>query len=173
MYERGSSATSMDDVLDASGSGKSQLYHYFADRQDLVRAVVGRQTERVLAGQPHLVEVRSWGDLQAWAEEIVAIHAGSGGPYPCPLGSLAAETRADPSLRAAAAAAFEDWLTPLTRAFEILQHSGEATDAVDARRLAIRVLSALQGAMLIASTLSDRRIIDDVLTAQLAAVRAS
>ena len=47
--ERGVQGTSLDDVLATAGASKSQLYHYFRDKEDLVRAVVARQTARVLA----------------------------------------------------------------------------------------------------------------------------
>ena len=49
VYQRGVRATSLDDVLAAAGCGKSQLYHYFDDKADLVGAVVDRQLEFVLA----------------------------------------------------------------------------------------------------------------------------
>jgi TetR/AcrR family transcriptional repressor of nem operon len=39
--ERGVAATSLDDVLAAAGAGKSQLYHYFRGRDELVEAAVG------------------------------------------------------------------------------------------------------------------------------------
>ncbi|WP_237160754.1 TetR/AcrR family transcriptional regulator, partial [Mycobacteroides abscessus] len=35
MYQKGVAATSLDDILAASSTGKSQLYHYFKDRSDL------------------------------------------------------------------------------------------------------------------------------------------
>src|SRR6185312_2588755 len=43
--ERSVQGTSLDDVLATAGASKSQLYHYFRDKEDLVRAVVARQTE--------------------------------------------------------------------------------------------------------------------------------
>lgn len=171
MYAQGAAATSVDEVLAVSGSGKSQLYHYFTDRRDLVRAVVARQSERVLANQPRLPTVRTWDDLCAWARDVAGIHATEAGPRPCPVGSIAAETRADPELRSAGAAAFEAWLEPLAAALAVLQGTGDVRTDADARTLAIRVLAALQGALLIASTLGERHLVDDVLGAQLAAVR--
>ncbi|AWG69333.1 TetR/AcrR family transcriptional regulator [Mycobacteroides abscessus] len=59
MYQKGVAATSLDDILAASSTGKSQLYHYFKDRSDLVKAVVERQTELVLAAQPTLSQIDS------------------------------------------------------------------------------------------------------------------
>jgi AcrR family transcriptional regulator len=55
IYAHGVERTSLDDVMAASGVSKSQLYHYFADKDALVLEVIARQTERVLDAQrPHL-----------------------------------------------------------------------------------------------------------------------
>ena len=55
IYARGVDRTSLDDVMAESGVSKSQLYHYFADKDALVLEVITLQTERVLnAQQPHL-----------------------------------------------------------------------------------------------------------------------
>lgn len=48
-------------LLDAP---KSQLYHYFADKADLVRAVVDRQLELILDGRPAIARVDSWAGLR-------------------------------------------------------------------------------------------------------------
>src|SRR5215472_8158196 len=61
VFERGAVTLSLDEVLAVTGTSKSQLYHYFADRSDLIRAVVVRQGERVLDLQrPALGEVDGW-----------------------------------------------------------------------------------------------------------------
>lgn len=52
MRHGGVASTSLDDVLAAAGCGKSQLYHYFEDRADLIRAVIDHQVELILAAQP-------------------------------------------------------------------------------------------------------------------------
>ena len=55
IYSSGVGGTSLDDVMAASGVSKSQLYHYFADKDALIDEVIALQTERVLvAQQPHL-----------------------------------------------------------------------------------------------------------------------
>ena len=40
--ERGAGGASLDQILEAAGASKSQLYHYFADKGELVRAVIAR-----------------------------------------------------------------------------------------------------------------------------------
>src|SRR6266487_3871493 len=48
--ERGVAGTSLDDVLAGAGAGKSQLYHYFHGRDELVEAAVAHRCTQVLAG---------------------------------------------------------------------------------------------------------------------------
>jgi len=114
MYEQGVAATSLDDVLRAAGSGKSQLYHYFVDKADLVHAVIERQLQLVLAAQPSLGQINSWHSIDAWAAEIISGHCIPGGPFACPLGTMAAELKNDDSFRPRV---HED-VTPLKDALE-------------------------------------------------------
>ncbi|SID87167.1 Putative transcriptional regulator, TetR family [Mycobacteroides abscessus subsp. abscessus] len=93
MYQKGVAATSLDDILAASSTGKSQLYHYFKDRSELVKAVVERQTELVLAAQPTLTQIDSMDGVEQWAQAILANHDVPGGPFGCPLGSMARRTQ--------------------------------------------------------------------------------
>src|SRR5438477_2590423 len=65
VFERGALSLSLDEVLAVTGTSKSQLYHYFADKWDLIRAVVARQGERVLDLQrPALGDVDGWEALR-------------------------------------------------------------------------------------------------------------
>src|SRR5262245_31915446 len=68
MHERGIAATTLDDVLTASGTGKSQLYHYFGDKDGLTAAVLEHQFRRVMAAQPSLSGERE-PDLLSWRTE--------------------------------------------------------------------------------------------------------
>ena len=47
VYRRGASGTSLEDIMAASATSKSQVYHYFADKDGLMRAVIELQTRRV------------------------------------------------------------------------------------------------------------------------------
>ena len=46
---RGVGETNLDDAMEASGVSKSQLYHYFADKDELLREAAASLGERVLA----------------------------------------------------------------------------------------------------------------------------
>src|SRR5581483_2830056 len=88
IYEHGVDRTSLDEVMAASGVSKSQLYHYFADKDALVLEVIALQAERVLAAQqPQLGDLDSLRALRAWAKAIVRLNE-LVDMRGCPLGSL-------------------------------------------------------------------------------------
>lgn len=171
MYQRGVGATSLDDVLAAAGSGKSQLYHYFVDKADLVRAVVERQSQIVLAQQPLINSADSWAGLDAWVEEILRAHSAPGGPFSCPLGTMAAELKNDAAFRPSLDAAFRRWEAPLARGLQSMQDRGELADTADPARLASGIIAALQGGMLLASVHGDIAPLRDTLRAAVAHLR--
>src|SRR6476646_5687874 len=75
IYEHGVDRTSLDEVMAASGVSKSQLYHYFADKDALVLEVIALQAERVLHAQhPHLGALDSLRALQAWRDALVQLN---------------------------------------------------------------------------------------------------
>ena len=47
--------TTLDEVGALSGTGRGQLYHFFAGKSDLVAEVIARQCERVLDAQQPLL----------------------------------------------------------------------------------------------------------------------
>src|SRR5215470_12036345 len=68
IYDRGAEATSLDEVCEAGRVSKSQLYHYFADKDALVREVITLQAKRILAAQsPPIDELDSIDALRRWA----------------------------------------------------------------------------------------------------------
>jgi len=163
MYQRGVAMTSLDDVLAAAGSGKSQLYHYFDSKADLVAAVIERQLERVLAKQPSLEHIDSWEGIEAWVADILDAHSAPGGPFACPLGTMAAELKTDETFRPSLDAAFRRWEAPLARGLQTMQDRGDLVADADPARLATAVIAALQGGMLLARVRGDITPLQDAL----------
>src|SRR5437764_3505844 len=74
MFERGVAGTTTEDVRAAAGVSSSQLYHYFADKKALVRAVIAYTTEAVLDAQrPLLGQLDSLTALRAWRDLVVGL----------------------------------------------------------------------------------------------------
>jgi AcrR family transcriptional regulator len=168
MYQQGVSMTSLDDVLAAADSGKSQLYHYFDSKADLIVAVIQRQLQLVLARQPRLQQIDSWDGIEAWAADILHAHSAPGGPFACPLGTMAAELKNDETFRPLLDAAFRQWEAPLARGLHIMQDRGELVADADPRRLATAVIAALQGGMLLARVRGDIAPLRDALGSAIA-----
>lgn len=171
MYQQGVAATSLDDVLAASGTGKSQLYHYFKDKSDLVAAVIERQTDMVLQAQPALMQIDSMAGLDRWAQGILASHEVPGGPFACPLGTMAAELKNDPAYRGRIAAAFGRWQSLLAQGLIRMQARGQLGPREDPDRLAATLIAALQGGMLMGRLAQDPTVLRDTVELALADIR--
>jgi len=157
MYEHGVASTSTEEIRRAAGVSNSQLYHYFADKDELIRAVTADQIERVLAGQEELLDgLDSFAALETWRDTIVAIAARQSGRGGCPIGSLASELAdLDEQARIALAGAFDRWEGAMRDGLTAMRERGELRQDTDTDRLAISLLIALQGGLLLTQTRRD------------------
>ncbi len=113
MYERGVNATSIEDILAASGTGKSQFYHYFSNKEQLVAEVLRHQLQQVLREQS-LFPLDSWEGISAWFQAMVDMQQNQRDYRGCPLGSIASELLDQGDfLRSRAAEAFARWESAL------------------------------------------------------------
>src|SRR5262249_23766690 len=72
MFENGVAETTLEDIRSAAGVSGSQVYHYFEDKQALVRAVIDYQTDAVLDLQDeHLDHLDTMPGLRAWRDSLV------------------------------------------------------------------------------------------------------
>jgi len=142
----------LDEVRVATATSKSQLYHYFADKSALVRAVVERQVEQVLqAQQPELDSLDSMAALRRWRDRVIALNEHKGCAGGCPLGRLASELAdSDPVARAALADGFASWQDRLATGLRGMRQRGELPADADPDALALGLLAAAQGGLLLA-----------------------
>ncbi len=151
-HEHGVAGTSLDDVRLTTATSKSQLYHYFTDKAALVRAVIERQVEQVLqAQQPELDGLDSMAGLRRWRDRVVALNEQDGCARGCPLGRLASELAAsDPVARTALADGFASWQARLAGGLRAMRQRGELATDADPDALALGLLAAAQGGLLLA-----------------------
>jgi len=153
IYSKGVEGTSLDDVRAAADVSKSQLYHYFADKDALVREVISAQAAGVLAAQgTALTQLDSLAALRRWCDAILELNRGTanGG---CPIGSLANElANKSDQARALLVAGFNSWAGHLADGFAKMQENGELESSAVPRDLAVGVLCAIQGGLLLAKT---------------------
>jgi TetR/AcrR family transcriptional regulator, transcriptional repressor for nem operon len=152
IYERGVAVVTLDDVREATDTSKSQLYHYFTGKDDLVHAVIERQRERVLGFHtPHLEAPSTWDDIQRWRDAIVEAQAERQCRSGCPLGSLANElSELDQPARNQLSSAFSAWQGLLAEGLAGMIRSGQLRSDADPARLASSTIASLQGGLLLA-----------------------
>ena len=92
MFDNGVAETTLEEIRAAAGVSGSQVYHYFEDKQALVRAVIDYQTDAVLDAQcDHLDHLDTVGGLRAWRDFLVEHQRRLGCRGGCPIGALGAE----------------------------------------------------------------------------------
>jgi TetR/AcrR family transcriptional regulator, transcriptional repressor for nem operon len=165
IYERGVAGTSTEDVQTAAGVSASQLYHYFADKRTLTRAVIDYQTNAILGFQePLLARLDSLDALRSWAAVIVDIQRSNEYRGGCPLGSLASElAENDSAAREDIAAAYRRWHDAIRGGLAAMRDRGELIGSADVDQLGTALLTALQGGLLLSKTLRDAGPLDTAL----------
>ena len=154
VFAHGVTRTGVEDVQREAGVSASQLYHYFGDKQTLMRAVIAHQTTAVLAAQqPELDSLDSFEALGRWRDRLVTLQRSRHCAGGCPIGSIAAEIADDdPDARADLVAGFEQWEAPLRHGLASMRDAGLLRPDTDTDRLALALLTALQGGLLLTQT---------------------
>jgi TetR/AcrR family transcriptional repressor of nem operon len=161
IHRQGVHGTSVDEVLTASEAGKSQFYHYFDDKDDLIRGVLDFQVHRIFEEQtPYLEHVESFEGIARWFEAVVASHERRRWVGGCPIGTLAAEMADwDPELAQVIDTVFERWRVALAAGLSRMQQQGELREDADPESLAGFVVAVQQGATLLARTAKEPAVL--------------
>lgn len=152
LHRQGVLATTLAHVAEAADVPVGNVYYYFKTKDDLVQAVIDTRADQI-SGMLGTLErrstprarlrtlARSWVDMR----DVVAQHG-------CPFGTLCAELdKREDGLRDAAAGLMELFIDWAREQFRQLGRS-------DARDLAVTLISRVQGAALLTSTLRDPQI---------------
>jgi TetR/AcrR family transcriptional repressor of nem operon len=151
MSDRGVAGTSVEHVRDAAGVSNSQIYHYFADKDALIREVIDYHSDSIVdIHEAVFATVDSIGGLRAWRDMIVKhqreMHCKGG----CPIVALGSElAEIDPRARADVAACFVRWEQAIRVGYKAMRDKGLLAGGVDPEELATATLAALQGGLLL------------------------
>jgi TetR/AcrR family transcriptional repressor of nem operon len=154
VFEGGVAHTSLDDVGSVARVGKSQIYHYFADKSELIGEVVTRQTGDVLGAQePYLSQLDSWDSWQNWRDGIIRNQQLGRCRGGCPIGSIANELAdSDEANRILLVDSFDKWELAFRDGVTRMQANGLVSRDADPDLLAAAILAALQGGLLLCKT---------------------
>jgi TetR/AcrR family transcriptional regulator, transcriptional repressor for nem operon len=153
ILQQGVAGTTVDEVRAEAGVSSWQIYHYFADKEALVRAVVDYRAQTVVGEthEPVLTAIEGIDGLRAWRDKVVAIQEDAGCRGGCPLGSLGSElAELDHVARDDVAAGCSRWEAAFRACLEGMQDRGQLVPAADPGQLAAAMLAALQGGLLLA-----------------------
>lgn len=172
MFDNGVAGTTLEDVKAAAEASSSQLYHYFADKQALVLAVIAHQNETIVGGQePMFVQLDSIEGLRTWRDFLVQHQRELECRGGCPIGSLGSElAETDPHARAAVSTAFLRWEAGIRSGLRAMHDRGELTANPD--ELALAILAALQGGLLLTQIHRDVHPLEVALDAMIDHVAA-
>jgi TetR/AcrR family transcriptional repressor of nem operon len=154
--ERGVAGTSLNDVRERAHASKSQLYLYFADRDELLRAVAESTCDRVIETQADLVaEFDTITGIERYLDAIVTLQIERNTPG-CPIGSLAGElVERDDASRVILADGLGRWELSLRVGLERMAARGELRPDANAFLLATKTLMLLQGGLLLSQVRRD------------------
>jgi AcrR family transcriptional regulator len=174
MFDRGVAETTLEDIRAAAGVSGSQVYHYFEDKQALVRAVIDHQAEAVLDTQgTHLDHLDTMPGLRAWRDLLVEHQRTLECRGGCPLGTLGAElAETDNAARMAVARGFRRWETRIRDGLRAMHARGDLPTDADPDDLALATLAALQGGLLLAQVQREPRPLEVALDAMLDRIQA-
>jgi len=155
ILREGLSTLNMDALRKAASISGSQLAHYFADKQALIRAVVVRQIHVVLDfhRQPKLGALNTFDDFERWIDlnmRYLRRIGYSGTPtYHALAGQLG---KSDSATRETLASGYWQWIDLLEQVIQQMKDNGLLVATADPRSLALVLVSAHQGGATLAFT---------------------
>jgi TetR/AcrR family transcriptional regulator, transcriptional repressor for nem operon len=175
MFDRGVGGTSIDEVRGAAAVSGSQISHYFDDKRDLTRNVIGARRDQVRGfhTQPQLGALDSLAALDAWVEatlaELEPVYRRGG----CIYGSLAGElVEADAEIHGDLADGYDQWIELFQRGLNEMRGRGELRPDADPRHLAVVLVAAHQGGALVTFITNDPEPLRAALTGAVDYVRS-
>ncbi len=149
-YRNGFQGGSLNHIVDAAGTTKGALFHYFAGKNDLGYAVVeevirpymkARWLDTLASSIDPIADLKR--AMQSFAQEEVAKRGIVNG---CPLNNLAQEmSPLDEEFRKRIERVYTDWRDGLEAAFTRGMKSGKVRKDISPRNVAALVVAVLEG----------------------------
>jgi TetR/AcrR family transcriptional repressor of nem operon len=173
-HQRGAHATSPDQIIEASQTGKGQFYYYFGNKEGLVHQVLQTYLDAIKAGTaPIDYEISSWRDLEQWFLAHLALQKRYDMTRGCPFGTLANEvTESDELIRQDVNLIFEVVQHRLAAFFLREKAKGRLAKRADVQRMADFCIATIQGAMLMGKIRRSSQTVEVVAREAIAHLRS-
>ena len=161
-HKQGVHATSPDEIIEASATGKGQFYYYFKSKEGLVHEVLQNHLAAIKSGSaPVNYEITSWRDLEQWFKAHVELQKRYKMTRGCPFGTVGNELTENEALIR----------QDLSHLFEVVKHKlatffvrekAQLRLVKDAHEeyLAAFCIATVQGAMLMGKIERDSRTVE-------------
>ena len=173
-HKQGARATSPDEIIEASRTGKGQFYHYFKSKEGLIHEVLQTYLEEIKTESSRVkYEINSWRDLERWFTAQVELQKDYEMTRGCPFGTLGNEvTDNDELVRLDLSLIFEVIKNKLAAFFLKEKAKGKLAKQADAGRMADFCICAMQGAMLLGKIRRSSQTVETIVQEALAHVRS-
>ncbi len=150
-HRQGIHATTVDQVLEKSDTGKSQFYHYFKNKEGLIHSVLVVFYNRLKSnGNPVRTRIQSWEDLEQWFQSFIDFQKSVRWTLSCPVGTIGSDLTGDQELlRQDVRLIFEFAKGSLTDFFSMMKGRGELPADANADTLADFCFTIMQGGLLV------------------------
>ncbi len=173
-HRQGVAATSPDQIIAASATGKSQFYHYFGSKEGLVHEVLQDWLHAVRAGTyPADPAIESWRDLEQWFRAHLKWQQRFQMTRGCPLGTIGNELTAEDQLvRQDLSLIFEVMRNKRAAFFIREKAAGRLAPAASEQALADFCLATVEGAMLMGRINRSSAVVETTIDEALAHLRS-
>src|SRR5260370_42346247 len=146
-HNQGVGATSPDQVIEASGTGKGQFYHYLKSKEGLVHEVLQTYLEDIGKGTaPLSYEINSWEDLERWFFSNIELQKRFRLTRGCPFGTIGNEvTENDELIRQDLSLIFEVVKNKLAAFFIKEKAKGRLSHDANEEQMADFCIATIQG----------------------------
>lgn len=164
---KGFGATTMSDLVHATGMQKGGLYFHFTEKGAIARAALEEAAEEFRC---FLIEALAGDDPGSSLERFFRLtlkrHKAAGFVGGCIFGNTALETSdSDPALADIAGAVFDDWIARIAATVAAAQQRGQVRSEVSPRVLARQIVATVEGGIMMSRLKKDERPLRDCLQA--------
>ncbi len=162
-HKQGAHATSPDEIIEASRTGKGQFYHYFKSKEGLIHEVLQAHLEAIRnATAPVEYRISSWKGLERWFLAHVELQKSFGMTRGCPFGTIGNEvTESDELVR-----------QDLSLIFEVMKNKLAAFFLQEKSRGRLRCIASIQGGMLVGKIKRSSETVERTVQEALAHVKS-
>lgn len=167
IHRQGFGATTINDLLEATGIKKGSLYFHFASKDAIGLAILKNSRARFLDFLDRSLVGATPGErLDNFFAKVVTIHKGKGFVGGCIFGNIALEmgdTESDfaPFIEGV----FEEWVERIQATVASAQDSGEVRSDIAADVLACQIVAAIEGGIMLSRLKKDEKPLCDSLDA--------